>query len=100
MAFYGERFRRSDEEDIWEELRQMLINSEALEAERKLQEARELEAFNKAWDEANGVGAETTSQSEPYLTYEELMDGIEDKTILKKGTLDDIILVNNIKKLL
>ncbi len=26
MAFYGERFRRQDEEDIWEELMQMLLN--------------------------------------------------------------------------
>ena len=26
MAFYGERFRRKDEEDIWEELKRMLMN--------------------------------------------------------------------------
>ena len=26
MAFWGERFRRPDEEDLWEELRQMLAN--------------------------------------------------------------------------
>ena len=26
MSFYGELFRKKDEEDIWEELRQMLIN--------------------------------------------------------------------------
>ena len=26
MTFYGERFRREDEEDIWEELKQMLLN--------------------------------------------------------------------------
>ena len=36
MSFWGERYRRPDEEDIWEELKQMLINSEALEAEKKL----------------------------------------------------------------
>ena len=72
MAFYGERFRRPDEEDIWEELRQMLKNSDTIEAQKKLQEARELEAFNKAWDRANGVGVETTSQAEPYLNYEDL----------------------------
>ena len=80
MAFYGERFQRPDEEDIWEELRQMLINSDTLEAQKKLQEVREIESFNKAWDRANGVGVETTSQAKPYLTYEELMDEIEDKT--------------------
>ena len=26
MAFYGELFRKKDEEDIWEELKQMLLN--------------------------------------------------------------------------
>ena len=25
MTFYGERFRRDDEEDIWEELKRILI---------------------------------------------------------------------------
>ena len=42
----------------------MLINSDKYEAEKKLQEARELEAFNKAWDKANGVNTETTSQKD------------------------------------
>ena len=50
MVFWLDRFRREDEEDIWEELKQMLKNSDKYEAEKKLQEARELEAFNKAWD--------------------------------------------------
>ena len=27
MAFYGERFRREDEEDIWEELKRMLMKN-------------------------------------------------------------------------
>ena len=27
MSFWGERYRRPDEEDIWEELKQMLLNS-------------------------------------------------------------------------
>mgnify|MGYP003296574180 CR=1 FL=1 len=26
MAFYGERFRRPEEEDIWEELKRMITN--------------------------------------------------------------------------
>ena len=55
MAFWLDRYRRPDEEDIWEELKQMLKNSDKYEAEKKLQEARELDAFNKAWDKANGV---------------------------------------------
>jgi len=74
MSFWLDRFRREDEEDIWEELKQMLINSDKYEAEKKLQEARELEAFNKAWDKANGVGIESTSKKEPYLKYEDLLD--------------------------
>ena len=61
MAFWLDRFRRPDEEDIWEELKQMLINSDKYEAEKKLHEARELEAFNKAWDKANGVNTELAS---------------------------------------
>ena len=61
MAFWLDRFRREDEEDIWEELKQMLKNSDKYEAEKKLQEARELEAFNKAWDKANGVNTKSAS---------------------------------------
>ncbi len=61
MAFWLDRFRREDDEDIWEELKQMLKNSDKYEAEKKLQEARELEAFNKAWDKANGVNTESAS---------------------------------------
>ena len=34
MAFWLDRFRREDEEDIWEELKQMLKNSDKYEAER------------------------------------------------------------------
>ena len=64
MAFWLDRFRRPDEEDIWEEIKQMLKNSDKYEAEKKLQEARELEAFNKAWDKANGVNSESASQKD------------------------------------
>ena len=39
----------------------MLKNSDKYEAEKKLQEVRELEAFNKAWDKANGVNSESAS---------------------------------------
>ena len=73
MAFWLDRFRREDEEDIWEELKQMLLNSDKYEAEKKLQEARELEAFNKAWDKANGVNTESAPQKEPYLKQEDLL---------------------------
>ena len=51
----------------------MLINSDKYEAEKKLQEARELEAFNKAWDKANGVNTESAPQKEPYLKQEDLL---------------------------
>ena len=74
MAFWLDRFRREDEEDIWEELKQMLINSDKYEAEKKLQEARELEAFNKAWDKANGVNTESAS---PKNSKEKLNNSIQ-----------------------
>ena len=49
MSFWLDRFRRDDEDDIWEELKEMLKNSDKYEAEKKLQEVRELEAFNKGF---------------------------------------------------
>ena len=74
MAFWGEKFKRPDEEDIWAELKQMLTNSDAYKAQKKLKEAQELKAFNKAWDKANEVGTIQPTQSEPYLKYEDLLN--------------------------
>ena len=54
MAFYGERFRRPDEEDIWEELKQMLLNppSEQEIALKKQQEQAWIDSIlNKAFPE-------------------------------------------------
>ena len=47
MAFYGERFRRPDEEDIWEELRQMILNPPTEEeiALKKQQEQAQINAI-------------------------------------------------------
>lgn len=70
MAFYGERFRRPDEEDIWEELRQMLLNppSEQEIALKKQQEQAWIDSIlNKAFPE------NPKPQSEPYLRYEDLL---------------------------
>ena len=77
MAFYGERFRRPDEEDIWEELAKMISNppSEAELMQKKKEEQAWIDSIlEQAFPE------EAKPQKEPYLTYEELMDGIEDKT--------------------
>ena len=52
----------------------MLKNSDKYEAEKKLQEARELEAFNKAWDKANGVNTESASLKNSYSKYEDLLN--------------------------
>ena len=41
MPFYAERFRREDEEDIWEELKRMLINPIPKEAIDKLLEQKQ-----------------------------------------------------------
>ena len=46
MVFFGERFRRDDEEDIWEELRQMLLNAPS-EEEQWLNKKREQEYVDK-----------------------------------------------------
>ena len=84
MSFWLDRFRRDDEDDIWEELKEMLKNSDKYEAEKKLQEARELEAFNKAWDKANGVDTDAISQGKSYLKKEKLLD--KPKTLIGEPT--------------
>ena len=42
----------------------MLKNSDKYEAQKKLKEARDLEAFNKAWDKADGVSTEAIYQKD------------------------------------
>ena len=46
MVFWSDRFRREDEEDIWEELKQMLMNppSEQEIALKKQQEQAQIDA--------------------------------------------------------
>ena len=63
MAFYGERFRRPDEEDIWEELKQMLLNppSEQEIALKKQQEQAWIDLIlNKAFPENPNAQTEQT----------------------------------------
>ena len=77
MAFWGERFRRDDEEDIWEELKQLLANPPS---EQEIMQKKKEE---QAWIDSileQAFPEETKAQKEPYLTYEELMEGIDDKT--------------------
>ena len=66
MAFYGERFRRLDEEDIWEELKKMLTNhpSEAEKLQKKKEEQAWIDSIlSKVFPD------EPTVQKEPYLRY-------------------------------
>ena len=76
MAFFGERFRRDDEEDIWEELRQIIANPPS---EQEIMQKKKAE---QAWIDSvleQAFPDEPKAQKEPYLTYEELMEGIDDK---------------------
>lgn len=71
MAFWGERFRRKDEEDIWEELRQMLINAPSQNdiLQQKRQEQAEVDALvERMFPDL------PQSNKEPYLRYEDLVD--------------------------
>ena len=76
MAFWGERFRRPDEEDLWEELRQMIANPPS---EQEIMQKKKAE---QAWIDSvleQAFPDEPKVQKEPYLKYEELMEGIDDK---------------------
>ena len=69
MVFWSDRFRREDEEDIWEELKQMLMNPPS-EQEIALKKQKEQEwidsILNKAFPD------EPKIKEEPYLTPEEM----------------------------
>ena len=70
MAFYADRFRKPDEDDIWEELKRMMKNppSEQEIAQKKLGEQAWIDSIlNKAFPE------NPKPQSEPYLRYEDLL---------------------------
>lgn len=70
MAFYGELFRKKDEEDIWEELKRMLRNPPTEEeiALKKQQEQTKIdEAISRMFPD------EPKPAKEPYLTPEELL---------------------------
>ena len=63
MAFWLDRFRRPDEEDIWEELRQMLLNSPSEQeiALKKQQEQAWIDSIlNKAFPENPNQQTEQT----------------------------------------
>ena len=51
MAFWGERFRRDDEEDIWEELKQLLANppseQEIMQKKKKKNKLGLIQSLNK-----------------------------------------------------
>ena len=81
MTFYGERFRRRDEEDIWEELRQMLLNphSEQEIALKKQEEQAKIDAtLEKMFPNVK------KPKTEPYLEYEDLFD--KQKTLVGNPT--------------
>ena len=69
MTFWLDRFKKDDEEDIWEELKQMLANPPS-EQEIALKKQKEQEwidsILNKAFPD------EPKIKGEPYLTPEEL----------------------------
>lgn len=69
MAFYGELFRKKDEEDIWEELKQMLLNSPS-EQEITLKKQEEQVKINAALERM--FPDLPKQQTEPYLNHEEL----------------------------
>ena len=67
--FWGEQFRRPDEEDIWEELKKMITNPPT-EEEIRLKKQQDQEWINSILDKA--FPNEPKIEKEPYLTLEEL----------------------------
>lgn len=70
MAFYGELFRKKDEEDIWEELKRMLRNpptEEEIALKKQQEQAKIDEAISRMFPD------EPEPAKEPYLTPEELL---------------------------
>lgn len=73
MAFYGERFRRDDEEDIWEELKRMLINP-IPEEEMTLKHQQEQAKIDTVLEKMFPSEVKQIRAQEPYLRYEDLLD--------------------------
>ena len=82
MGFYGERFRRPNEKDIWEELRQMLINQPS-EQEIALKEQQEQAEINSVLEKMFSSNTQKSKIKEPYLKYEDLFD--KPKTLVSKS---------------
>ena len=70
MTFYGERFHRKDEEDIWEQLKQMLLNP-ASDEEIALNKQQEQAKIDLALEKM--FPSVTKPQADPYLNYEDLL---------------------------
>lgn len=87
MAFWSERFRRPDEDDIWEELKYWLQNP-VTETELALRDKEKQEYINSIMDLA--FPAESlTKNKKPYLNYEELIDNSSKKSDNLGGKTDN-----------
>ena len=72
MAFWLDRFRKDDEEDIWEELKQMLLEQPS-DQEIALKNQQEQSKIDAALERM--FPDLPKQQSEPYLNYEDLFGG-------------------------
>ena len=72
MAFYAERFRREDEEDIWEELKRMLMNPIPKE-EMTLKQQQEQAKIDATLEKMFPSEVKKIKMQEPYLKYEDLL---------------------------
>ena len=77
MVFWAERFRRDDEEDIWEELKRMITN-QLTEEEVFLKKKQEQAWIDSVLDKAFPEGKKDNKN--PYLKYEDLLDKPKQKT--------------------
>ena len=68
MAFYGERFQRPDEEDIWEELAKMISNPPS-----------EVELMQKKRNSINYIESLLHKDKQDTLHMARVMAGAEDK---------------------
>ena len=73
MAFYGERLKREDEEDIWEELKRMLMNPIS-EEEMTLKHQQEQAKINATLEKMFPSDMKQIRAQESYLRYEDLLD--------------------------
>lgn len=65
MRFWGERFKRDDEEDIWEELKQELLNPPSeieLFNKKKLEETKINEVLEKMFSDKESIKVKHKSQ--------------------------------------